>query len=183
MAAIKKKHVAPPPEDDTDEEVEPDDRRGAPPAVIDPTHGMEDYLRACVRIDPLDIQGEYIRIPADLAYWNDRYAEALRVFLGSEIEVKLIRAQMEPQIREMLLNAGGKTTEAQVKAAIDSDENVIDAQRRNVEAEVEKNRHYGILDAIRSKKEMLISLGAHIRVEMAGDPLIRDMQRAASGRG
>lgn len=147
----------------------------------DPTVDLEPYLRKCVKIDPLDIQGEYVRISADLAYWNDRYADALREFLASEVDLKVLKAQLEPGTRQALIDAGGKTTEAQVKAAIESDERVLEAQARAIAAEVDKNRHFGILDAIRSKKEMLVSLGAQLRAEMAGDPLLRDQVKNSRG--
>jgi hypothetical protein len=168
MATMKKKVMA---------AVQEDDEEPVAAALEVPGARLDEYLRECVRIDPLDIQAEFIRVPGDLAYWNDRYADALREFLISEADFKILKAQLEPLTRQALLDAGGKTTEAQVKAAIDSDDQVLEAQRRCVEAEVEKNRLYGALDAIRSKKEMLISLGAHLRAEMGGDPVLRDQMR------
>ena len=41
-----------------------------------------------------------------------------------------------------------------------------------VEAESEKQKLRGKVEVVSAKKEMLISLGAHIRVEMS-DPMIR----------
>ncbi len=140
---------------------------------------MEDYLRECVKIEPLAIQEEFVRIPMDLAYWNARYARALKNYLMSKIEVDVMYARLEPEIRQALINAGAKVTEAQVKSAIESNEDYIAVRRDQVNAEVEKNELFGCLDAIRSKKEMLISLGAHLRAEMEGDPTIREHNRGA----
>jgi len=171
LGAKKPKAAEPPPEFEATESV------GRLTGNFDPTAEMEEYLRKCVRIDPLDLQAEYVRISADLAYWNDRYADALRSYLMSKVDLRVLEAQLEPITRQALIDTNGKTTEAQVKAALEGDERIVDANRALVEAEVEKNRLYGTLDAIRSKKEMLVSLGAHVRAEMAGDPLLRDQHR------
>jgi hypothetical protein len=134
----------------------------------------EEYLGKCVRIDPLDIQSEFIRIPGDLAYWNDQYATALRAALMAKVDLEILKSQLDPLVRQALLDAGGKATEPMVGAAIETNDEVIEAKYHMVEAEVEKSRMYGTLDAIRSKKEVLISLGAHLRAEMANDPMLRD---------
>lgn len=139
---------------------------------------MDAYLKQCVGINPEDIQEEFVRIPSDLAYWNARYARALREHLLAKVDRDVLKAQLDPLIRRELMEAGAKLTEALVKSTIESDDRLIEAERRCVEAEVQKNEVYGYLDAIRSKKEMLISLGAHLRAEMEGDPLIREEAKA-----
>ncbi len=150
---------------------------------FDPTAALEAFLRKCVRIDPLDLSNEFVQLSGQLAYWNDRYADALREFLISKVDLEVLKGQLQPLVRQALLDAGGKTTEAQVTSAIETHDEVIDAKNRLVHAEVEKNRLYGALDAIRSKKEMLISLGAHMRAEMGGDPMLRDQAKHQRQRG
>ncbi len=145
---------------------------------LDPTAEMDAYLRDCVKINPEDMQEEFVRIPADLAYWNGKYAQALREHLISKLDRDVMKANLEPMMRQELMEAGAKITEAVVKAAIESNETMVEAERRVVEAEVGKNEVFGYLDAIRSKKEMLISLGAHLRAEMEGDPMIREQARS-----
>jgi len=140
---------------------------------------LESYLRDCVNIDPLEVQAEFIRLPGDLAYWNARYARALRAHLTSKIAVNVTYARLEPKLRMAITDAGGKATEAMVKSAVEGNADYILAQERAVEAEVEKNEVYGALDAIRSKKEMLISLGAHMRSELEGDPTLREQSRGS----
>ncbi len=145
-----------------------------------PQHELDEldaYLRECVQIEPLAIQEEFIRIPADLAYWNARYAKALRRHLMAKVNIDTCRARLVPAVRNAIIEAGGKATEATVEAAVESNEALIEARQEGVEAEVEKNELYGALDAIRSKKEMLISLGAHMRAELDGDPALRDHSR------
>ncbi len=148
---------------------------------------LEDYLRECVGIDPLQLNDEFIRIPGDLAYWNARYARALRTFLMAKVDKDITRGRLEPILRAAIINAGGKPTEKQIDGLIDSNQSYIDICHALVDAEVEKNECYGALDAIRAKKEMLISLGAHLRAEMEHDPLLRDQvvgsRGERSGRG
>lgn len=134
----------------------------------------DEYLKECVRINPEDIQSEYLRIPADLAYWNAQYATALRAHLMAEVDLKIMKGRLIPMIREQIVIKGGKPTVDQVDALVESNEDYIAQRYELVGTEVAKNEAYGKLDAIRSKKEMLISLGAHIRAEMEGDPSLRE---------
>ena len=102
----------------------------------------------------------------------------MRRHLLAKIDEKVLKANLEPLVRQALAEEGGKVTEAMVEAAINSNEQYIAAQRDTVEAEVAKHECYGYLDSIRSKKDMIVSLGAHLRVEMEGDPLVREQARA-----
>ncbi len=147
-------------------------------AAVDPAGEMDAYLKQCVGINPEDIQAEFVRIPGDLAYWNTQYANALREHLLSKLDFDVLKANLDPMVRQALLEAGAKITEATVSSAIESHEQLIDARRACIEAEVAKNERFGCLDAIRAKKEMLISLGAHLRAEMEGDPNIREQARS-----
>lgn len=140
---------------------------------------IEEYLQECANIDPLEIQEAYLKVPAELAYWNARYAKALRRAMMKKVDVDLLEAQLDPLMRKALKDAGANVTESIVKATIAQNESLIEARRELVDADVEKAQVFGALDAIRSKKEMLISLGAHLRAEMQGDPTIREHARAS----
>lgn len=138
---------------------------------------LEDFLRECVGIDPLQINEEFVRIPGQLAYWNARYAKSLKRFLTLKVDLDIQRARLEPILRDIIIKGGGKPTVDSVKAQIEQHEDIMKLRYDLVDAEVEKNEVYGSLDAVRSKKEMLVSLGAHLRAEMGGDPSIRDQQQ------
>lgn len=134
-----------------------------------------DFLRECVTILPEDIQTQFEEIPGQLAYWNAQYGKALRAHLNAAVDVKVTRARVYTQLIEQAIAQGGKKpTEEHLKALVETNEDLIEQQYVAAEAEARKNDLYGKLDAIRSKKEMLISLGAHLRAEMGGDPLIRE---------
>ena len=82
-----------------------------------------------------------------------------------------------------VMDAGAKITVDMVKAAIDSHDDYVAAQRKTIDAEVEKNECFGRLDAIRSKRDMIVSLGAQIRAEMQADPTVREHMRTLHGQG
>lgn len=134
---------------------------------------FEGYLRECIEIDRDNVNSEFVRVPSDLAFWNEKYADALGRYLRAERHVKSIKALIEPEVREQLIADNGKTTEPRVKAAIESDARVRHAYRRFIDADVERTRIFGRIDAIRAKKDSLISLGAQLRSELEGDPSIR----------
>jgi hypothetical protein len=64
-----------------------------------------------------------------------------------------------------------------VESAVEMDQRNFDAKMRAIEAEVDEKRLRGVLDAVRTKRDMLISLGAHVRIEMEHDPVIREEVR------
>lgn len=147
---------------------------------LDELDELDTYLKDSVRIVPEAIQEEFVRLPADLALWNHRYAQAYQLFVTRKVDADRLEALLEIEHRERLTMAG-KTTESQVKAAVETDSRMYDARRALIDAEVEKVRLNGVLDAVRSKRDMLISIGAHQRAEMQGDPSIRTARRGASG--
>jgi hypothetical protein len=132
-----------------------------------------------VAIDPLLLEEEFSGIGSRLAYWNEQYAESFRQFLRAKANYDRTEATRYLAIREELDNGGKKPTEATVKANVEVDDEVVTARLRLVDCEAEKVRLWGVLDALRAKKDALISLGAHIRAEMGGSPSMREQMRGA----
>ena len=135
---------------------------------------VDAYLFDAVQIIPEAIHEEYVRISADLAYWNSRYASACEAHLRAKIDAERVEARQQLVVRERLLDAGAKATEANVAAAVALDPQVVLAIDARIAAESEKIRLAGACEAVRSKREMLVSLGAHMRAEMGGDPVLRE---------
>lgn len=143
---------------------------------------VEAYLHDCVSIYPEQIHEEYVRQSADYAYWNERYARALKRFLTSRVNLQRVEARVWMETRAKLLEENAKVTEAMVNNEVAGNEDLRRAMDEKIEAEVEKTRLGGILEAMTHKKEMLVSLGAHVRKEMEGDPSLRERTRNAPGR-
>lgn len=142
------------------------------------TELTDTYLRECVRVAPEDMTREFVQLPGLLAYWNQRYAVAHKAYLDAKLDATVTRARLQPLVRDALAMAGGRVTEAVVEAAIDANEDYIAAVRALNAADAMKSEMFGVVDTIRAKREMLVSLGATIRAEMQHDPVTREYSRA-----
>lgn len=138
---------------------------------------LDEYLIQCVTIDELLLDDAFKRTPAELAYWNARFADANRAYLLEKIESDRMAAQLYLEQREILLTLERKPTEAMIKASVECDDRHYNARIKLVTAEAEKVRLRGVCEAMLAKKDMLQSLGAKLRAEMAGDPTVRGQHR------
>jgi len=137
---------------------------------------VDAYLKKCVSIEPLALNEEYVQFSSDLAYWNAYHAEALRTHLIASLNVDRVVAMRRIELRAKMAETQ-KVTESMIDAAVDMDIAVCTARFEAIEAEVEKVRLRGVVDALHAKKDMLVSLGATIRMEMEGEPSLRAAMR------
>lgn len=144
-----------------------------------PPETPAEEVLAATKINPLALDDGFIKISAQLATFNERFYEALRTHLRAKAELDRTWARLYLAIREELKDADPKTTEATIKASVDSHDEYFAARMAAAEAEAEKSRLWGVLDALRAKKDALISLGANARAEMSGMPGIRGERRGA----
>lgn len=140
---------------------------------------VEKYLAECVQIFPEALNEEFVRMPADFAYWNERYADALRTHLLAKLMYDRTESSVRIECREKLLEQNAKVTESMVEAAVAQHPEFNEAREAVIASEIEKVRLGGVLDAIRTKRDMLISLGAHARIEMMNDPVVRERMAGA----
>lgn len=159
-----------------------------------PSQDLEKYVKDSVFIEPVALEEEFVRMPADLAYWGAQYARSVRGYLIADMEFDRTEAEVRILVRERLLSEAapdpsekpakrGTVTESMVAAKVELDEDYQAARLALIEAEAEKVRVYGIVEAVKAKRDMLISLGANQRAEMKGDPVLRrDAQERRSGR-
>lgn len=157
----------------------------------------EDELARQVKIhaDPNAIKVDYQEVPSVLARWNHRLVEASKVLKLAEAELEAARerAELEASVTEEKLRLHylkelGKVS-LDIRGAhvvtdpkyIAARENVIATVRNHkrivAEAAAAKGRAAAMVANIDAKKEMLISLGAHIRLEMGRDASIRENPR------
>lgn len=134
----------------------------------------ERTIEDVVAVDQLLLKDEFSKLPSDLAHYNEQFAEALRTFLRCERRRKETFARLYIETREA---AEEKMSEAMLKATVESDEEYEQACQNEIAAEVSKARLWGMCEAIRAKKDALISIGAHVRAELGGDPSLRDRAR------
>lgn len=139
---------------------------------------VEEYLKASVTIDENYLNEEFIRLPSDIAYWNERHAEALHHSLETYRERKRVQGEIatDPEFLKDLAERLGKKSPnvTEVEAAVLQHDDYRQALSEELDAERERVRLRGVLDALAAKRDSLISLGADIRTERQRDPLIRD---------
>jgi hypothetical protein len=136
---------------------------------------FDDYLIDCVTIDRDAITDEYVRVAADLAYWSKKHADAELDMLVAKAKVKEIESTAYLQARELLENDPSvkRATESMVDATANRMPAVTRAREEYAETSARRKELEGVVMAISSKREMLISLGATLRKEMDGEPSMR----------
>jgi hypothetical protein len=141
---------------------------------------LEEYRRACVRIEPEAIQDEYVRTPSDLAYWSEMHSNVFREWqlakFAREQEWGAAITRSRATLSSASVSGRGPTVD-QVDAHATNDEAYVAAKRNEIYLEAERQRLLGMVEAIRTKKDMLVSLGAHIRAEMERDPQVNERER------
>lgn len=142
---------------------------------------VEKFLKEALIICPEAMEEEFVRVPSDLAYWNERHSDALHEALATKVERERISGELMndktflDDLEEVL---GKRPNLDQVKGAIVNDDRYIAAKVAEMGAEVERVRLRGCVDALAAKRDMLISLGAHVRLEMMHDPMLRRQMAA-----
>lgn len=128
---------------------------------------FEDYEASCVAIDPDDLNGEYIRLSSDVAYWSRRSAQIEEEYLRSKAELKEAESRAYLHVRETLSsNAKKAPTGPHIEAMAQVHPSVVAANREFADLSGQRKRIHGILDAISAKKDMLVQLGADRRQEL-----------------
>lgn len=134
----------------------------------------EEYLAECLKIEPLALSEEFVRLPGDFAYWAGKYASATEDYLKA-------KARCEHEYARLYLLAGQQvnpatskpyTVEA-LKSLVEVDDEYQAVKLAEVEAEVTLTKAKNTLEAIRTKRDMAVQLGAQVRQEMQADPLTR----------
>jgi hypothetical protein len=160
---------------------------------------VEDYLADCAHVEPLALQEEFVRWTGDYSYWNERYAKASRLYASCKLERECLGAQLsleiwataEAEVQQAAavpLDPKKKPvkvklpTVGEVESRVLLDKGYQLAKEAESDAEVEMERLNGVLQALRGKRDMVLQLGYTQRVEMQGDPVLRDFVRG-QGKG
>lgn len=128
-----------------------------------------DVETEAVSIDPASLQEEFVAFPGTLSRWGALYADAISAAAYTEEDLTDTEAEVYLELR-----LGAKHTEAELKALVRTDRRVRLKRSIAMAAEAKKIRfREKIISALHFKKDMIISLGAHQRAELGGDPLVR----------
>jgi len=134
---------------------------------------VDDFLYRATAINPEAIQDDFIRLPSDLAYQGELLSVAIKDHLKAKLAKDQLYARLRLAYRESAAQEGKKLTESDVESLVELNTDYSRARLREIEMEAQRHSMKFRYDAIASKKEMAISLGAQIRAEMAADPSIR----------
>lgn len=147
---------------------------------------LEAELYNRLKIDPMDLEREFINCAANIAYLGAQHGAALRDNLRAKIRVKKLWALLLIQAREDLeptspkLGPDGKfsktskgPTVGEVEAHASQMPAWGQAQEEDTESEVALAIAKTNLTAMLAKRDMLVQMGANVRAEMERDPTIR----------
>lgn len=137
---------------------------------------FDDYLFDSVTIDEDNLNGEYTRVASDLAYWAKKHGEAELNYLAAKATIKRCEGVAYERARSLLEADASvaKVTEAKVEARAQQNADLEAAHSRFAQAAAWRKTVEGYADAVKTKRDMLISLGADLRKERETEPYLRD---------
>lgn len=101
----------------------------------------------------------YARLSADATYQSDRAKQ----------QVDLLEAQLNQKFRDSMVASGTKFTEKYIDSMVISDSSYQAAQERAHEAKAIASMVASAADSFRHRKDMLIQVGADLRLEKQGE--------------
>lgn len=134
-----------------------------------------------ISIDPQALQSEYVRVPSDIGRYCGLYTDAFELYVVAKARLDDVDSDLRKEYRETP-SPSGKITEGYIDACVMGDARYRSQRDELVAAEVLKSRVSGIIEAIRTKRDMLISLGADVRGERLPPPSLNERERRAGVR-
>ncbi len=164
MAAKKKKKRVEPGEMSS-EEID-----AAVRAMEQVNYTSEEPIAEALSMDPTNIKRDFVQLPGHFAFYGEKAAVAMRSQLRAKAEVKRCRARVYLDFKEdaEVERADGtkrKFSEAQLDAMVETHPHVVEAGDELIECEYQKAHAYGELEALRSKRDALVSITGHVRDE------------------
>ena len=148
----------------------------------EPVQQPQDEVQQAVQVDVDTLDEHFKMLPAGIAHWNERYANARGRQLRAEARRKRTYAELFLEIKKTPLENSKYPSEVVADLQVKIDPRYVEAQEAEIEAEVACVRLYGVVEALRAKRDALVSFGANVRAERSGEPLIREQASRYSGR-
>jgi hypothetical protein len=135
-------------------------------------------VKDSTNIEEAALNSHFIRLSADLAYYNQIYSDVLDLLRSCERGLEFGEADIRTEYRAGTQPNGRPASEGYIDDCVKSDHRYKKMREECDHAEVLKSRVAGIVDAIRAKKDMLVTLAANQRAELEGDPAVRRRERS-----
>lgn len=126
-----------------------------------------------LEIDMENLQQEFCRVAADLAFWSGVASRAEADLERADFALKRVEAEADELYRTSAKQREEKLTEPQLKGRVARSSAVRNAQDVYCEAVEARHRARGLALAFKTKCDALVSLGALVRAEWQGSPSIR----------
>jgi hypothetical protein len=127
--------------------------------------GIEKIL-GDLKIDVNNLRDEASRQPALYAYWSERAALAEYLFYTADLNLKKVESELYEEYSTVLRSKGERVTERSIEASIYRDERYIRAKEEVVKWKTISMIVNGVADALRSRANMIWTLGKMIQDEV-----------------
>ncbi len=133
-------------------------------------------------LDPSVIQDEYVNLPSTVSSWLRREVKATKAVRLAELELEVGKEQLTLEMRKKAKGPGGEKamTADEVKASVITHPEYRRLSEAVIAAQETEEEITGVLKSLSAKRDMLVSLGSHIRAEMESGISVRD--RSSSRR-
>lgn len=128
---------------------------------------VDEYVWESVSIERTNLNEEFIRVSADLYYWGNALAKAEAEEAAAKINLKSIAAAKHVEISRI-----AKLSVRNAEAAVEVSREYQEADNLLLAKSAARGQLRAIVDAVRSKRDMIVSLGAQMRAEMKLEPTI-----------
>lgn len=119
-----------------------------------------------LKIDEARIREHFVEIPTQIAFAGNNCAMLGKDAARRNFQYKEQRAVTKEQLRALASAKGERMTESRLDAMVESDTSVGNAYRQYLDAQEEYDFSKAHLEGLRTKRDMLVNLGAHLRTEM-----------------
>ena len=134
----------------------------------------EQFYLESVQIDPDNLSMEFVTLSGRFAYFAEIFNNKVQKAQQAKMTLENVRSCKLLSYRERFKAISYKATVDEVNSQVQLDCDVLNAEKAMLDADIERLKYKHILDAILMKRDMLQSLGAKIRAEMAMDTIIRE---------
>lgn len=130
------------------------------------THYTQEEQSKALEIEEARIREHYAEIPAQIAFQGNCCAMLGREASKRQYVYKQQRALLKERLRADASVKGERVTESRLDAMVEADYDILNWYNSYIEAQEEYDFAKAHLDGLRTKRDMLINLGAHLRTEM-----------------
>ncbi len=141
-------------------------------------------IKAAISINPNAIQEEFIQLPATHHKWINARVDAAEAYRLAELDETIMEEKIRLDVRrandEALASEAAtigkvkKLTVDDANALVITDSRYRAAREKTIAATKVKETADGMVEAIKTKRDSLISLGATLRAEHEVDMVIKD---------